>query len=38
MEADGTLTVENLILADPSPAWPHEMTSPTPVRSIYKKQ
>jgi hypothetical protein len=36
MEANGTLVVESLIVADPlSPA--HEQPSPTPVRSTYKK-
>jgi hypothetical protein len=38
MEADGTLAVESLIVADPSPVWHGEMPSPTPVRSIYKRQ
>jgi hypothetical protein len=38
MEADGTLAVESLIVADPSPVWHAEMPSPTPVRSIYKRQ
>lgn len=38
MEADGTLSVESLIIADPAPTRAHEMPSPTPVRSIYKKR
>lgn len=38
MEAGETLAVDNLIIADPSPVWHGEMPSPTPVRSIYKKQ
>jgi hypothetical protein len=36
MEADGTLAVESLIVADPLP-WAQEAPSPTPVRSTYKK-
>ena|SRR5579864_1605386 len=36
MEADGTLVVESLIVADPLP-WAQEAPSPTSVRSTYKK-
>jgi hypothetical protein len=36
MEANGTLVVETLIVADPLPS-AHEAPSPTPVRSTYKK-
>jgi hypothetical protein len=37
MEADGTLVVESLTVADPLP-WAPEAPSPTPVRSTYKKR
>lgn len=36
MEADGTLMIASLIVADPVPG-AHEAPSPTPLRSIYKK-
>ena|SRR5579863_5923053 len=36
MEADGTLVIESLIVADPLP-WGQEAPSPTPVRRTYKK-
>ena len=36
LDAQGSLVVESLIVADPSP-WGRKSTSPTPVRSIYKK-
>jgi hypothetical protein len=38
MEADGTLAVESLIVADLPPVSAHEIPSPSPVRSVYKKQ
>jgi hypothetical protein len=37
MEANGTLVVDSLIVADPLPR-EHEPPSPTPVRSIYNKK
>jgi len=36
LDADGTLTWETLIVADPSP-WGHEAPTPTPSRRVYKK-
>ena len=36
MDADGTLVVESLIVADPL-AWATDAPSPTQVRSIYTK-
>jgi hypothetical protein len=36
LEADGSLVVESLIVADPLPFAP-EQPSPTPVRSVYRK-